>query len=186
MQDLSNLLPEASASMEKALDHLEHELFKLKTGKASTSLLQDLMVDYYGTPTPLPQVANIQTADARTLTIQPWERKIIGAIEKSILAANIGITPQNDGEMIRLTIPPLTEDRRKDLVKRAKACGEEAKVGIRNIRHKALETIKKAVKDGTPEDMGKRKENEMQDLVNKMVEKVDKTLVAKEKEILTV
>ena len=186
MLDLSNILPEAKASMDKALDHLEHELFKLKTGKASTSLLQDLMVDYYGAPTPLPQVANIQTADARTLTIQPWERKIIGAIEKAILMANLGITPQNDGEMIRLTIPPLTEDRRKDLVKKAKACGEDAKVGIRTARHKGLDQVKKAVKDGAPEDMGKRKENELQDLVNKMVEQVDKVLALKEKEILTV
>ncbi len=186
MQDLSNLLSEATTSMEKALDHLEHELFKLKTGRASTSLLQDLIVEYYGAPTPMPQVANIQTADARTITIQPWDRKLIGPIEKSILAANLGITPQNDGEMIRLTIPPLTEDRRKDLVKKAKACGEEAKVGIRTARHKALDQIKKAVKDGTPEDMGKRKEIEMQDLVNKMVEQVDKTLAGKEREILTV
>ncbi len=186
MQDLSNLLSEASASMEKAHDHLEHELVKLKTGKASTSLLQDIMVDYYGAPTPMQQVANIQTADARTVTVQPWERKLISAIEKAILAANIGITPQNDGETIRLTIPPLTEDRRKELVKKARACGEEAKVGIRTARHRGLELIKKAVKDGTPEDAGKRKETELQDLVNKMTDRVDKTLAAKEKEIMTV
>ncbi len=186
MEDLSNLLPDSKSQMQKAIEHLDHELFKLKAGKASTSIVQDILVDYYGTPTPLPQVANIQTADARTLTIQPWERKIIAAIERAIMAANIGLTPQNDGETIRLSIPPLTEDRRKDLVKKAKAAGEEAKVGIRNVRHKALDTIKKAVKDGFAEDAGKRKETEMQDLVNKMVAQVDQILVSKEKEILTV
>lgn len=186
MEDLNGYLSEAKTSMEKAIDHLHHALVKLKTGKASTSLLQDILVDYYGAPTPLTQIANVQTADARTVTVQPWERKLISAIEKSLLAANLGITPQNDGETIRLTIPPLTEDRRKELVKKAKHDGEEAKVGIRNARHKALEHFKKAVKDGTPEDLGKRKETELQDLVNKMTAEVDKILAGKEKEIMTV
>lgn len=172
--------------MEKAIDHLHHALVKLKTGKASTAILQDILVDYYGAPTPLTQIANVQTADSRTVTVQPWDRKIIGAIEKALMAANLGITPQNDGETIRLSIPPLTEDRRKELAKKAKHEGEEAKIGIRTARHKALDQLKKAVKDGTPEDLGKRKETELQELVNKMTAEVDKILVGKEKEIMTV
>ena len=186
MEDVNSILNDAKAHMQKALDHLEHELVKLRTGKASTNLISDMMVDYYGSPTPLTQVANVQVSDARTIVIQPWERNMLGPIERVIINSNIGITPANDGEVVRLSVPPLTEERRKDLVKKAKAAGEESKVGVRNARHKALEHLKKAVKDGLPEDMGKRKETELQDLVNKFVEQVDKIIATKEKEIMTV
>ncbi len=186
MEDVSTILAEAKAHMEKALDHLDHELQKIRTGKASTSLVADLLVDYYGTPTPLPQIANLSVTDARTIAIQPWERNMLGPIERVIINSNIGITPANDGEVIRLSVPPLTEERRKEMVKKAKHAGEESKVGVRTARHKALDHLKKAVKDGLPEDMGKRKETELQDMVNKFVEQVDKVVTAKEKEILTV
>ena len=186
MEDIDKTMAEAKASMDKALEHLEHELTKLRTGKASTNLLQDIMVEYYGAPTLLPQVANIQVADARTIVIQPWEKNMLGPIERVIINSNIGITPSNDGEVIRLSVPPLTEERRKELVKKGKAAGEESKVGVRTARHKALDHIKKAVKDGMPEDLGKRKEAELQDLVNKYVEQVDQIVTNKEKEILTV
>ena len=186
MEDLTKTMAEAKAHMEKALEHLDHELTKLRTGKASTALISDLMVEYYGAPTPLPQIANVQVSDARTIVIQPWERNMLGPIERVLINANLGITPANDGEVIRLMVPPLTEERRKELVKKAKHAGEESKVGVRTARHKALEHIKKAVKEGVPEDMGKRKETELQDLVNKFVEHVDKIVAAKEKEIMTV
>jgi ribosome recycling factor len=186
MEDVSSILNEAKAHMAKALEHLDHELVKLRTGKASTNLISDMMVEYYGTPTPLAQIANVQVSDARTIIIQPWERNMLGPIERVIINSNIGITPANDGEIIRLSVPPLTEERRKELVKKAKAAAEESKVGVRNARHKALEHIKKAVKDGLAEDIGKRKETELQDLVNKFVEQVDKVIVVKEKEIMTV
>jgi ribosome recycling factor len=186
MEEINQLLSDCKKGMEKALEHLDHELVKIRTGKASPSLVSDLLVDYYGAPTPLAQIANLQVSDARTITIQPWERNMLGPIERSIINGNIGITPMNDGEIIRLSIPPLTEERRKEMAKKSKAAGEEAKVGIRNVRHKGLDTIKRLVKDGLPEDMGKRKETELQDLVNKYVASVDKVVDAKEKEILTV
>lgn len=186
MEDISKTMAEAKAAMDKAIEHLDHELVKLRTGKASTNLLQDVLVEYYGSPTPLGQVANIQVSDARTLIIQPWERNMLGPIERALINANLGITPANDGEIIRLSVPPLTEERRKDLVKKAKHAGEESKVGVRTARHKALDHLKKAVKEGTPEDLGKRKETELQDLVNKYVEQVDKIVSTKEKEIMTV
>lgn len=179
-------MAEAKAHMEKALEHLDHELVKLRTGKASTTLLQDLLVEYYGTPTPLGQVANLQVSDARTMMIQPWERNMLGPIERAIINSNIGMTPNNDGEVIRLMVPPLTEERRKELVKKAKHAGEESKVGVRTARHKALDSVKKAVKEGLAEDIGKRKEAELQDMVNKFVELVEKVVATKEKEIMTV
>jgi ribosome recycling factor len=186
MEDVSKSMAEAKAAMEKALEHLEHELGKLRTGKASVSLISDVMVEYYGTPTPIGQVANLQISDSRTIQIQPWERNLVGPIERALINSNLGMTPQNDGEVIRLMVPPLTEERRKELVKKAKHAGEESKVGVRTARHKALDFIKKAIKDGLPEDMGKRKETELQDLVNKFVEQVDKIILTKEKEIMTV
>ncbi len=186
MEDVSKTMAEAKAHMDKAMEHLEHELSKLRTGKASTSLIQDVHVEYYGAPTLLSQVANVQVSDARTIIIQPWERNMLGPIERALINANLGITPANDGEIIRLAVPPLTEERRKDLVKKAKHAGEESKVGVRNARHKALDHLKKAVKEGLPEDVGKRKETELQDLVNKYVEQVEKVVAVKEKEIMTV
>jgi len=186
MEELNQAFADARAAMEKALEHLEHELAKLRTGKASPSIVTDVLVEYYGTPTPLSQVANVQVNDSRTITIQPWERNVISSIERALINSNLGMTPANDGEIIRLMIPPLTEERRKELAKKAKSAGEDSKVGVRTARHKTLDQIKKAVKDGLPEDMGKRKETELQDLVNKFVEQVDKVVSAKEKEILTV
>lgn len=186
MEDFNNCIQMAKDSMEKAMEHLNHEIVKLRTGKASTNLLTDLLVEYYGTPTALAQVANVSVSDARTMVIQPWERNMLGPIERAIINANLGMTPHNDGEIIRLMVPPLTEERRKELVKKAKHYGEESKVGIRTARHKGLEIIKKGVKDGAPEDIGKRKETELQNLVNAFVEKVDHIVSAKEKEIMTV
>ncbi|MCC7244363.1 MAG: ribosome recycling factor [Saprospiraceae bacterium] len=183
---VNKIIADAKSHMEKAIEHLEHELLKIRTGKASTSLITDLTVDYYGAPTPLPQVANVQVSDARTIIVQPWERNMLGPIERVLINANLGITPANDGEIIRLMVPPLTEERRRELVKKSKAAGEESKVGVRTARHKGLDLIKKAVKDGLPEDMGKRKETELQDMVNKFVEHVDKVVGVKEKEIMTV
>jgi ribosome recycling factor len=173
-------------AMDHSIDHLKKELSKIRTGKASTSLLEGLLVDYYGSNTPLPQVANIGIADARTITIQPWEKSMLAKIEQSIFAANLGITPMNDGEIIRISIPPLTEERRKDLVKQAKKVGEEAKVALRTSRHKVIDFIKKEMKDGYPEDAGKRLEAEVDKMVHSHTEAIDQLITAKEKDIMTV
>lgn len=186
MNDINEYIAIAEESMEKAIDHLNHELAQIRTGKASPAVLGGIMVSYYGTPTPLNQVANVATADARTITIQPWEKNMLGPIEKAIFESNMGMTPMNDGELIRISIPPLTEERRKDFVKKAKALGEEAKISIRNARRDAMEYIKKAVKDGFPEDAGKKSESDVQDTTNTYNEKVDKLILAKEKDIMTI
>ncbi|MCB0661346.1 MAG: ribosome recycling factor [Saprospiraceae bacterium] len=186
IEEVNSHIQEATDGMDHAVNHLADELGKVRTGKASPAMVGSLFVDYYGSPTPMNQVANISTSDARTLVIQPWEKSMLAPIEKSIFEANIGFTPMNDGEVVRIVVPPLTEERRRDMVKRAKHLGEEAKVSIRNSRHKAMDFIKKAVKDGFPEDNGKRKEGEIQDLTNKYTEKVDHLIEVKEKEIMTV
>lgn len=170
--------------MSASVEHLKFELTKIRTGKASTNLLIDIAVNYYGSMTPVNQVASVSTADARTIVIQPWEKNMLRPIENAIFEANLGITPMNDGEVIRLTIPPLTEERRRDLVKQAKHLGEEAKVGVRSSRHKALDSIKKAVKDGYPEDAGKDKEENIQNLVNKFTKLIDQLIEAKEKDVM--
>lgn len=175
-----------NSSMEKAILHLESGLAKIRAGKASTHMLDGLFIDYYGSSTPVSQIANINTPDARTLTIQPWEKNLIGAIEKAIFAANIGFTPQNDGLLIRINIPPLTEDRRKELVKQSKAEGEHAKVSIRNARRDGNELIKKLIKDGLAEDLGKDAETNIQQITDTFISKADKLLEQKEKEIMTV
>ncbi len=172
--------------MDKSIEHFKHELAKIRTGKASTQLFTDLLVEYYGVPTPLSQVANLTVADSKTIIIQPWEKSMLAPIEHAIFSANLGLTPQNDGEIIRITIPALTEERRKDLVKQAKHEGEEAKISIRNSRHKLLDFIKKEVKSGYPEDLGKRKEKEVEELIKEYYDKVNHLLEAKEKEIMTV
>lgn len=179
-------MEEAKEMMDHSIDHLSKELVKVRTGKASTTMVSDILVPYYGSPTPMSQVANITTSDSRTLVIKPWEANIIPAIEKAIMEANIGITPQNDGEVIRLTIPMLTEDRRKELVKQAKALGEDSKVGVRNARRQAMEDIKQGIKSGYPEDMGKRREEEIQKMTDNHVKKIDEMIEAKEKDIMTV
>jgi ribosome recycling factor len=179
-------MDDATESMEKAIKHLEVELTKIRAGKANPQILDGITVDYYGAPTPLNQVANVSVADARTLTIQPWEKNMIQPIERAIIAANIGINPQNDGQMIRLFLPPLTEERRKELVKRAAAEGEHAKVGIRNIRRDAIEGIKRLQKDGLSEDTAKDAEADVQELTDKYISLVDKHLATKEKEIMAI
>ncbi len=185
-QEMINEIKQSIISMEDAVEHLKKELTKIRTGKASPAMIKDLMVDYYGTMTPLGQVANISTPDSKTLSIQPWEKTMLGPIEKSIFEANLGLTPMNNGEMVMITIPPLTEDRRKDLAKQGKKLGEDAKISFRTARQKAMSAVKKAVKDGFPEDMGKDKEAEIQKTVNGFGTKVDELVAAKEKDILTV
>jgi ribosome recycling factor len=187
MSDELNIIQsQALDGMNKAINHLETELVKVRAGKATPGLVDGLVVDYYGNPTPINQVGNITVADARTLNIQPWEKNMLQPIERAIIAANIGITPQNDGHMIRLFMPPLTEERRKDLVKRSHGEGEHSKVSIRNIRRDAMEQIKKLQKNGLSEDVCKDAEKNVQDLTDKYISLVDKHLAAKEKEIMTV
>ncbi len=186
LDEINLIFEVAEDGMNHAMEHLSHELVKIRTGKANVDLLNGLMVPYYGSPTPVGQVANISTADARTIVIQPWEKNMLGTIEKAIFEAAMGITPQNDGQIIRLSIPPLTEERRREFCKKAKHIGEESKVGIRNSRREAMDDIKKAIKDGLPEDVGKKKEEDMQALTNRFIEKVDKLVELKEKDIMTV
>jgi len=177
---------DAVENMEKALKHLSAELLKLRAGKANPAMLDGILVNYYDVPTPLQQVASINTPDPRTFIIQPWEKKVIGAIEKAIFAANIGITPSNNGEVVRLIVPPLTEERRKALVKQVKSEGENSKVSIRNARREAIDEFKKLEKQGLPEDMRKDAEEKMQKLTDKYYKKVDEILAKKETEIMTV
>ena len=174
------------AEMQDAIDHLQKELLKVRTGKAAPSMVSGLTVDYYGSPTPLNQVANVSASDSKTLTIQPWEKTMLGPIEKSIFEANLGLTPMNDGEVVRISIPPLTEERRKILVKNVKSLGEDAKISLRNTRQKLMEMVKKEVKDGYPEDAGRRKEDEIQKMVNSFGAKVDQIVELKEKDIMTI
>ncbi|MEO8770754.1 MAG: ribosome recycling factor [Ferruginibacter sp.] len=184
--DLNTILADTESLMNKAIDHLEAELVKIRAGKANPSMLDGIMVDYYGNPTPINQVANVTAMDARTITVQPWEKPMLAIIERSIIAANIGINPQNDGNVIRLFLPPLTEERRKEMVKRCNGEGENAKVSIRNIRRDAIEQIKKLQKDGLSEDECKDAEKDAQDRTDKFTLMVEKHLAAKEKEIMIV
>ncbi|MCX6323606.1 MAG: ribosome recycling factor [Sphingobacteriales bacterium] len=184
--DLQLILADTAESMNKAIGHLETELSKIRAGKASPAMVDGILIDYYGNPTPLNQVANVSTLDARTISIQPWEKNMLQPIERGIMQANIGITPQNDGNIIRLFLPPLTEERRKELVKKCNGEGEQAKVSIRNIRRDGIEQIKKLQKDGTSEDACKDAEKEAQDTTDKFIALVEKHLAAKEKEIMAV
>lgn len=187
MDELISLqLDDSTELMTKAVAHTETELTKIRAGKAMPSMLDGIFVDYYGTPTPLAQVSNINTPDARTLAIQPWEKTMLGPIEKAILDANIGLTPQNDGSIIRLNIPPLTEERRRDLVKKVKEEAEKGRVAVRNIRKDANDTIKKLKADGVSEDEIKAGEAEVQKLTDSYIAKVDLLAEAKEKDIMTV
>jgi ribosome recycling factor len=185
-EDVSSTFSIAEDSMKKAIGHLEAELVKIRAGKANPQMLDGIMVDYYGSPMPINQVGNISVMDARTLTIQPWEKNMLQPIERAIINSNIGINPQNDGVIIRLFLPPLTEERRRELVKRCLGEGEHSKVAIRNIRRDALESIKKAQKNGLSEDAAKDAEADIQDLTNRFISMVDKHLAAKEKEIMAV
>ena len=184
--DLLFILEEGKDSMTKAIDHLEAELVKIRAGKANPTMLDGIIVDYYGNPTPINQVGNISAMDARTISIQPWEKNMLQPIERAIIAANIGINPQNDGNIIRLFLPPLTEERRKEMVKRSNAEGEQAKVAVRSIRRESIEQIKKLQKDGLSEDEAKDAETEIQEMTDKFISLVEKHLAAKEKEIMSV
>lgn len=172
--------------MDDTITHLKSELIKVRTGKANPGMIEGVMVNYYGVPTPINQLTNIAVADARTLSIQPWDKKIINDIERAILEANLGYNPMNDGEFIRIPVPPLTEERRKILVKQAKGLGEDAKVSIRNVRKDAMDIVKKEVKNGYPEDAGKRLENKIDDLVKSFYTSIDDHIEAKEKDIMTI
>ncbi|NMC73357.1 MAG: ribosome recycling factor [Geobacteraceae bacterium] len=182
-----DVLASMKKSMEKSIDSLRKEYQKVRTGRATTAVLDDIRVMYYDTPTPINQVAQIAVPEARIITIQPWETKMISAIEKAILNANIGLTPTNDGKLIRLTIPPLTEERRKEIAKQLKKMAEEAKIALRNIRRDSIDSLKKLEKDKKiSEDDLKRAEKEVQDVTNGFVVKVDEVFSAKEKEVMEV
>jgi ribosome recycling factor len=186
MESMEEIVSNLSDHMKKAIGHLEVEISKIRAGKASPAIVDGIHVDYYGNPTPLNQVANVMVADARTLTIQPWEKNMLAPIEKAIMAANIGLTPQSDGIYIRLFLPPLTEERRKDLVKRVHAEGEHAKVAVRNIRRDSIEHVKKMIKDGLSEDIGKDGEARIQVITDKNIALIDQHCKDKEKDVMTI
>lgn len=186
---LSEQKKKAEEKMNKALDTLRKEFATLRTGRASLGMLDGIMIDYYGTPTPINQLANMAVPDPRTITIQPWEGKMLGEIEKAILKSDVGLTPGNDGKIIRLTIPPLTEERRQQIVKHAKKLAEDARIAIRNIRRDVNDEIKKKGKDKEAhisEDETKKLQDEIQKTTDTYIKKVDELLAHKEKEILTV
>lgn len=185
-EELDKIISDTETAMTKAINHLEAELVKIRAGKANPSMLDGIMADYYGNPTPINQVANVTALDARTISVQPWEKNMLSVIERAIGAANIGINPQNDGTSIRLFLPPLTEERRKELVKKCNAEGEHAKIAVRNIRRDSIEHIKKLQKDGLSEDAAKDAEETIQEATNKFISLVEKHLAAKEKEIMAV
>jgi ribosome recycling factor len=179
-------LTDAKGLMDRAIDHCDNELGKIRAGKASPSMLDGIMVDYYGTPTPLSQVGSVNTPDAKTIVVQPWEKSLLGPIEKAIMEANLGVNPQNDGVIIRINVPPLTEERRRDLVKKAKGEAETGKIAVRNIRKDINEKIRKLKTEGVSEDEMKTGEAEVQKLVDGYMTKIDVLTEAKEKDIMTV
>ena len=184
---IADVKANASAGMTKALESFKRDLSKVRTGRASLSLLDDVKVDYYGTPTPLNQVGSMAVPEPRLITIQPWEKNLIGEIEKAILKADLGLNPSSDGQVIRLVFPPLTEERRKEMVKQVKRMGEDAKVGIRSVRREANDTLKKLEKDkDITEDEQKRGEKEIQDLTDDYVARVDKVIEEKEKDLMEI
>lgn len=185
-EELEMVIDDAESSMKKAISHLEAELIKIRAGKANPSMIDGIFVEYYGNPTPVTQVANVTILDARTISIQPWEKNMLQAIERAILQANIGITPQNDGNQIRLFLPPLTEERRKELFKKASAEGEHSKIAIRNIRRDAIEEIKRLQKDGLSKDVAGDAETSVQTTTDKYITLIDKHLAAKEKDMMAV
>lgn len=184
--EVQAITKEAKNKMKKAVEYLSDELARIRAGKANPRILDGVHVDYYGTNTPLYQLASIGTPDAKTITIQPWDKNVLNNVEKAIMDSDLGLNPQNDGELIRLNIPPLTEERRKDLVKKVHNEGENAKVSIRNARRDANDQLKKLKNEGIPEDETKRGEDEVQKLTDEYGKKVDEVVEAKEKEIMTV
>ncbi len=179
-------LDEADEGMSLAIQHLEKEFQKLRAGKASAQMLDGVRIDYYGVSTPIDQTANISTPDARQIIVQPWDKSVLGLIDKAIQAANLGFNPKNEGEILRITVPPLTEERRRDLVKKAKSEAENGKISIRNIRRLANETAKRLKKEGVPEDEVDKLEVDIQKVTDDYIAKVDKLFDIKEKDIMTV
>ncbi len=184
--EVKEIINEADEQMQMAVEYLDDTLSHIRAGKASARLLDGIRVDYYGSQAPISNVANVSVPDARTIAITPWEKSMFKEIEKAIINSDLGITPENNGEVIRLGIPPLTEDRRKQLVKQSKGESENAKVSVRNARREAVDRIKKEVKTGLSEDAGKDAEAEVQKVHDKYMKKIDEIFAAKEKEILTV
>ena len=184
--DTKTIMNEATDRMKRTVGHLDEELLNIRAGKASTNVLNSVFVDYYGSQTPVSGVASVTVPDAKTVLIQPWDKNMIRLIEKAIIDSNIGLTPSNNGESIRLSMPPLTEERRKELVKQSKAEAENARVSLRNARRDAVESFKKAVKEGMPEDEGKDGETQAQKLLEKFNKAIDSAFEKKEKEIMTV
>ena len=184
--DTKTIINDATARMQKAVDFLEESLANIRAGKASVNVLNGVFVDYYGSQTPVSGVASVTVPDAKTILIQPWDKNMIRPIEKAIIDSNIGLTPSNNGESIRCTVPPLTEDRRKELLKKAKAAGENAKVSVRNARRDGIEHLKKANKEGMPEDLQKEYEQLIQKETDAFSKKIDELVAAKEKEMMTV
>ena len=184
--NLEDFIKKERSAMDDSMEHLNKELSKIRAGKANPNMLDGLMVDYYGTPTPISQVANLNAADSKTISIQPWEKGMLANIEQAIFKANLGLTPMNDGEFVRITIPPLTEERRKELVRQVKAAGEETKIALRLTRQKMMDAIKKEIKNGYPEDEGKKKEEQVQSLLKNYGSQVDKLTEAKEKDIMSI
>lgn len=186
MNDVKSILDNSKTLMEKAISHLETELQKVRAGKANPLMLENVQVDYYGSKVPISNTASVNTQDSRTLIIQPWEKAMLTPIEKAIQQANLGFNPQNDGVIIRIVVPPLTEERRKELTKTARSLGEDAKVAVRNLRKDAMESAKGLKKHGVPEDEIKDAETKIQNLTDGNVSKIDKHIEQKEKEIMTV
>lgn len=186
IEELNMIYDELTSSNVKKIEHFETELSKIRAGKASPSMLSGVMVEYYEAMTPLQQVANVSVMDARTLIVQPWEKSVLNDIAKGIIDANLGLNPQNNGEQLIISVPPLTEERRRDLVKKAKAESENAKIGLRNNRKDAIDMIKELKNDGLSEDMMKDAENEVQNITNEFSNKIDEFLSVKEKDIMTV
>jgi ribosome recycling factor len=185
-EEVELIIEETRDRMQKALDHLEHELAHLRAGRATPALLDGIMVDYYGVNSPLAQVSNINTPDARTILIQPWEKNMLGIIEKAIMAANIGLTPMNNGEIIRISVPPLTEERRHQLVRQVRNEGETAKISLRLARKWANDELKRMLKEGLPEDAEKDATENVQEMTHEFTSRVDKVMAQKEKDVMTV
>jgi ribosome recycling factor len=185
-EEVELVIEETRDRMQKALEHLEYELSRLRAGRATPVLLDGITVDYYGVNSPLSQVSNINTPDPKTILIQPWEKSMLGTIEKAIMAANIGLTPMNNGEVIRIGIPPLTEERRHQLVKQVRNEGETAKISIRNARKWANDELKKMLKEGLPEDIEENASESVQEMTHEFSAKVDKVIALKEKDVMTV
>ncbi len=185
-EEIQLFLDDANESMDKAVAHANQELTKIRAGKAMPNMLDGLMVDYYGNPTPINQVASVTTPDARTLAVKPWEKAMIAEIEKAIINSDLGLNPQNDGEMVRINIPVLTEERRQTLVKQAKHEAEIGKVSVRNIRKDVNDSLKKLLKEGASEDAIKKAEDDVQKLTDQHTHKIDEILAVKEKDIMTI